>query len=180
MNLRRYNFVLPLALACTLLLTLAACSTTMTVGENVDSAALVTKVETRLAADPQVNPFEIDVDHVTAGMIRLSGAVESQADIDAAIEIARSTNGVRAVINDLTVGERTAGQRMDDATVTTKIEAKLAADPQVSATNIDVDTRDGVVTLSGLVKTAEARTEAEQLARDTEGVRNVDNRIRVQ
>ena len=66
----------------------------------------------------------------------------------------------------------------EDLAITAKVKAKLAADPEVSALAIDVDTRDHVVTLSGDVPEAQ-RAEAEKLARDTEGVRAVINMLGV-
>jgi len=68
---------------------------------------------------------------------------------------------------------------LDDATLTAKVKAKLAADPEVTAYTIDVDTSGGVVTLSGHVETADESAEAEKLARDTEGVSSVVNRLTV-
>ena len=63
-----------------------------------------------------------------------------------------------------------------DAGVTTKVKAKLAADDAVKAYQIDVDTRDKVVTLTGNVENETAKTQASRLARETEGVaRVVDN-----
>lgn len=74
---------------------------------------------------------------------------------------------------------QTAGEAVDDAAITAKVKSKLAADPEINPFNIDVDTRDGVVTLSGTVEKAEARSEAEDLARGTDGVRRVVNNIQV-
>ncbi|HEX5761138.1 MAG TPA: BON domain-containing protein [Thermoanaerobaculia bacterium] len=68
---------------------------------------------------------------------------------------------------------------LDDATVTARVKARLAADPDVNAFHIDVDTVDGRVTLNGKVATAHQREEAEDLARHTQGVREVVNLIRV-
>jgi len=67
----------------------------------------------------------------------------------------------------------------DDNVITTKVKSKLAADPQVSALNISVTTDEGAVTLTGRVKDAQQRAEAEKLARDTEGVKKVNNLIKV-
>jgi hyperosmotically inducible periplasmic protein len=75
---------------------------------------------------------------------------------------------------------RTTGEQIDDAMITTKVKAKLAADPEVNPFNIDVDSNDGVVTLQGTVRDSEARTIAERLARETEGVRRVLNLIKVE
>ena len=74
---------------------------------------------------------------------------------------------------------QTAGQQVDDATITASVKAKLAADGDINPFNIDVDTNGGVVTLNGRVAKAEARTKAEQLARDTDGVTRVINLIQV-
>jgi hyperosmotically inducible protein len=74
---------------------------------------------------------------------------------------------------------KTAGTQVDDAAITAKVKAKLAADGDINPFNIDVDTNEGVVTLQGRVSKEEARTKAEQLARDTEGVRRVINLVKV-
>src|SRR5215210_6905572 len=80
-------------------------------------------------------------------------------------------------------GAEQLGQRakplLDDATLTATVKAKLAADPDVTAYTIDVDTTGAVVTLSGRVETAAESAEAEKLARDTDGVQSVVNRLAV-
>lgn len=67
-----------------------------------------------------------------------------------------------------------------DSGVTTKVKAKFAQDDLVKAHEINVDTRDGVVTLTGDVDTMAARQQAVRLARDTEGVTNVVDELRVE
>jgi hyperosmotically inducible protein len=74
---------------------------------------------------------------------------------------------------------KTAGAQVDDAAITAKVKAKLAADGDINPFNIDVDSNEGVVTLQGRVAKEEARTKAEQLARDTDGVTRVINLIKV-
>jgi len=59
------------------------------------------------------------------------------------------------------------------------VKAKLIADPQVRASDITVTSDEGVVTLTGRVKEAHQRAEAEKLARDTAGVKGVNNLIKV-
>jgi hyperosmotically inducible periplasmic protein len=73
----------------------------------------------------------------------------------------------------------TSGTQVDDAAITAAVKAKLATDGDINPFNIDVDTNEGVVTLQGRVEKAEARTEAERLARTTDGVRRVINLIKV-
>jgi hyperosmotically inducible protein len=74
---------------------------------------------------------------------------------------------------------RTPGTQVDDAAITATVKGKLAADTDINPFNIDVDTNEGVVTLQGRVEKQEARTKAEQLARETDGVSRVINLIKV-
>jgi hyperosmotically inducible periplasmic protein len=74
---------------------------------------------------------------------------------------------------------RTPGTQVDDAAITAAVKGKLAADTDINPFNIDVDTNEGVVTLQGRVEKEEARTKAEQLARETDGVSRVINLIKV-
>lgn len=69
------------------------------------------------------------------------------------------------------------GAAIDDAAVTARVKAALVADPTLSALKIDVDSKDGVVTLRGSVESAAASERAGTLARDTEGVVSVDNQL---
>jgi osmotically-inducible protein OsmY len=73
--------------------------------------------------------------------------------------------------------EERVGPAAEDAAIGAKVKAKLAADPEVAAIHIDVDTLDHVVTLSGRVASIAVRDEAEKLARGTEGVRSVVNNL---
>ena len=74
---------------------------------------------------------------------------------------------------------QSTGTQVDDATITAAVKAKLAADGDINPFNIDVDTNNGVVTLQGQVAKAEARSKAEEHARDTDGVTRVINLITV-
>ena len=74
---------------------------------------------------------------------------------------------------------RTPGTQVDDAAITASVKAKLAADMDINPFNIDVDANEGVVTLQGRVEKSEARSKAEELARETEGVTRVINLIKV-
>jgi len=74
-------------------------------------------------------------------------------------------------------GTRTAGQAVDDATIGTKLKAALAADPELSALKINVDTTQGNVRLRGEVKNMQLWRKAGDLARKIEGVKSVDNQL---
>ena len=73
--------------------------------------------------------------------------------------------------------ERTPGAAIDDAAIVTKLKAALAADPDLSAIKIDVDSMKGEVQLMGEVKSLALRRKAEDLARTTDGVKSVNNRL---
>ncbi len=86
---------------------------------------------------------------------------------------AKSLFGAVAVISFMAACSQT------DPGVTTAVKAKLAADDTVKAYKIDVDTKNGIVTLAGNVDTAEAKTRAVEVARATKGVTNVVDRLAV-
>jgi osmotically-inducible protein OsmY len=72
-----------------------------------------------------------------------------------------------------------AGTVATDAAVTTAVKSKLLVDPAVGGLKIDVDTRGGIVTLSGMVSTRAEADQAVKLARATEGVDRVVDKLTV-
>ena len=78
---------------------------------------------------------------------------------------------------DTSSGTRTAGQAVDDATIGTKLKAALAADPELSALKINVDTTQGNVRLRGEVKNMQLWRKAGDLARSIQGVKSVENQL---
>lgn len=166
-----------LVLAAALLAWLG-CSTSRPIDTQTNDAVITSKVKSKLAADPQTSALEIDVDTLN-GTVTLRGAVDSAQEKRDAERLARNTEGVRDVENELELGDVSAGEEVSDAWIITKVKSQLAADPEVSSFNIDVDALKGEVTLSGVVTDQRARTEAERIARTTEGVKGVRNEISV-
>lgn len=70
-----------------------------------------------------------------------------------------------------------AGAQIDDLTITTTVTAGFAKDPDLSVLKINVDTRNGAVTLKGSAPTAAARDKAASLAKTVNGVNSVDNQL---
>ena len=70
-----------------------------------------------------------------------------------------------------------AGAKIDDLTITTTVTTGLAKDPELSALKINVDTRDGVVTLNGSAPTEASREKAATLTKAVKGVNSVDNKL---
>jgi hyperosmotically inducible protein len=71
------------------------------------------------------------------------------------------------------------GDAAADAATTAAVKTKLLGDTKVAGLNINVDTKNNVVTLTGKVKSAAERTEAVRLARTTTGVKDVVNKLTV-
>ncbi len=71
------------------------------------------------------------------------------------------------------------GASLDDAWIHMKIVARLIGDADTPERKINVDVVNNVVTLRGAVDTAEQRTEAERIARETEGVKRVVNQLKI-
>ena len=85
-----------------------------------------------------------------------------------------ATGGYKAATD-----ERSIGRVMDDATITTKVKTELVKDTVVKARKIDVDTLDGVVTLTGVVKTNEEAERAREIAVRVRGVKKVKNNLQI-
>jgi len=75
---------------------------------------------------------------------------------------------------------KSAGTQVDDAAITAKVKAKLATERPANLVKVNVDTTNGVVRLRGTVPTLDDKRKAEELARLTEGVRQVVSELTVQ
>ena len=193
--------------AAAIAMTTVACSAT--------DPGLTTAVKSKLAADDTVKSYRIDVDTKDA-VVTLNGAVDTAAARTRAVELARGTDGVRDVVDRLTVtpgatpttgvddkvsGEaREASREADaktdrakrdddttdrdgnsvgDAGLTTKVKTKFLADNDISGLKIDVDSKNGIVTLTGNVPTAAEKALALKVAKSTDGVKSVVDRLKV-
>jgi hyperosmotically inducible protein len=158
----------------------ASTRTTKSAGEQVDDSVTTGRVKAALIADPTTKAHQIDVE-TFKGTVQLNGFVDSSASKERATEVARNTKGVTAVRNNLTVktDARSAGDTVDDSAITAKVKAALAGDNRVRAHQVNVETREGVVQLTGFVDSSEAKQTAEELARSIDDVKSVDNEIDV-
>jgi hyperosmotically inducible protein len=177
------NKTLVALIAGTALLGTAACSSTRTQrapGEQVDDAALLTSVKSALAADPVTEAGEINVD-VNRGTVKLAGFVHSSKEKSKAGDIARSVDGVQTVQNDIAVKaeHESTGEVIDDSIITGKVKAALIADSTTKAHQINVETKGGVVQLSGFVDNANAKAAATNVAKSVTGVKDVKNELSV-
>lgn len=150
---------------------------------------LTTKIKTKMAADDTVKAYQIDVT-TRNGVVTLKGNIDSQEAKERALRIARETEGVVNVVDMIAVEtvagsgdapepDRRLGERIDDAGITMKVKARLLDDPVVKGLKVDVDTRDGVVFLTGSVASQAEKDRAVQIARETEGVRDVQVNLEI-
>jgi BON domain-containing protein len=95
------------------------------------------------------------------------------------VNTSRARETGAAIGEKVAVGANKAEKAVADASLTTKIKAKMALDDNVKALNIDVDTTGSVVTLTGRVSGEQERRRAVLLARDTEGVTSVVDRLTI-
>jgi osmotically-inducible protein OsmY len=96
------------------------------------------------------------------------------------IDTEKARQAGAAIGETVATGAARAEHALAEGSLTAKIKAKMALDDTVKALSIDVDTRDGVVTLTGSVHSVTERTRAVQLARETDGVTSVVDRLVIQ
>ncbi len=174
--------------ACALAMCLGALSYPVLAADDAERHSdlwLKASLVTTYALNQHLNPFDIHVD-VTDGVATISGVVDSSVDKDLAGELAKGVDGVRDVDNRLQVnsdsGSRGRGgfmEQVNDANITAKVKSQLLWNANTQGMRMDVDTKDGVVSLRGVVASAEEAQLAAQIARNTSGVRQVNNRLEV-
>ena len=156
-------------------------ATGTTVGTEIDDSIITAKVKSKLLADQDIKGFDLKVE-THKGDVLLSGFVDNQAQIDHAIMITRSIEGVKNVDNKVGLksdSATTMGVKVDDSIVTSKVKSSLLADPDIKSLDIAVVTNNGEVQLSGFVNNQTQIDHAIDIARRTEGVHNVINELRV-
>lgn len=162
-------------------------------GTAVSDSALTAKIQAKFVVDDVVKSHKIDVD-TNDGVVTLKGTVNTKTEQDRAEMIAKQTDGVKRVVNNLmvdanakrdddrdnrpagTTGAKTNnGNIIEDGWITTKIQSQYLADDVVKGRRIDVDTNKGVVTLKGTVRSKLEHDKAVDIARRTDGVKSVND-----
>lgn len=178
-TMRTRTSIVLVALAMTL--SLVSCATS--------DAVVTTKIKAKLMADEVTRPYTVEVVTKT-GEVTLTGNINSQQAHDRMVQLARETKGVTNVVDMISVKtaegdgnapepDRTVGEHIDDATITARVKTRLLEDPQVKGLELDVDTRAGVVFLTGKVRNLNEKETAIQLAKGTKGVKDVQANITV-
>jgi osmotically-inducible protein OsmY len=71
-------------------------------------------------------------------------------------------------------------KKVEDGLITDRVRQRLVSDPEIKGYKVDVETKGGVVTLTGTVETERARAKAEKVTRKVSGVKSVVNKLRVE
>ncbi|EKM0376360.1 molecular chaperone OsmY [Cronobacter turicensis] len=151
------------------------------VGNFMDDSAITAKVKAALVDDEQIKSTDISV-KTEKSVVTLSGFVESQAQAEQAVKIAKGVEGVASVSDKLHVRDgkdKSVKGYAGDAATTSEIKAKLLADDIVPSRNVKVETTDGVVQLSGNVESEKQSQRAESIAKAVDGVKSVKNDLKV-
>ncbi len=88
---------------------------------------------------------------------------------------------MKSVQNDIAINsqESTAGEYIDDSVLTAKVKTALIGSPDTKAHQINVETKEGIVQLSGFVDNAAAKSAATNVAKSVTGVKDVKNELTV-
>jgi len=103
--MKPFKFISTMILAAMLATTVLGCASTSTqegTGEYIDDSVITGKVKVAIFNEPSLKSAEINVE-TFKGVVQLSGFVNSQADINKAVEVARGVEGVTSVKNNMRV-----------------------------------------------------------------------------
>ena len=174
----------------------------------VTDASITAEVKSRLMTDKVARGASIDVD-TKDHVVTVTGDVPAAADKARIGRLVAHTSGVKSVVNNLSVtgaatGTTGAAQKKSDdttkivikddttpmlkkgekattdASITTAVKTRFMADSLARGLNLDVDTKDGVVTVTGNVATQADKTKIGDIVAHTTGVKSVVNNLTVQ
>ena len=153
--------------------------------------ALQDRIDYRLETNASVRKYSLKV-KVASGVATLTGDVATAAQKAEAERLAK-VEGITRVDNQIKVdpdedksvadrikgGLTKTGEKITDAWITTKVKWFFVGEDALKDSSIDVDTKDGVVTLKGTVKSQAGKARANALAKDTDGVKRVVDQLTI-
>jgi hyperosmotically inducible periplasmic protein len=173
-------------------------------GSTMSNSDLEKAIKDKLNSDPQLKAADLSVSaDVQKNEATISGSVDSEALRSRAIDLTKSAHSNLMITDKIDVKPREAtrasytegqaqkerekakssnekvGNSLDDAWIHMKVVGKLIGDSATPERKINVDVVDGIVTLRGTVDTAAQKSQAEMDAKSTDGVKRVDNQLKV-
>jgi osmotically-inducible protein OsmY len=143
------------------------------------------KVKATLLFHRSVSAGNTEVD-VKDGIVTLRGNATSQLQKDLTTEYTKDVDGVKDVRNEMTASKtskktyRTAGEKIDDASITAQVKMALLLHRSTSALHTSVVTKYGVVTLSGKAENVAEKNMVTKLVNDVTGVKSVKNKMTIE
>jgi len=143
------------------------------------------KVKITLLFHRSVRAGKTEVE-VKDGVVTLTGQAKSQAQKELTTEYAKDVEGVKDVVNNMTVlgseknMPRTMGEKIDDTSITTQVKMALLFHRSTSAVSTKVTTKSGVVMLSGKARNTAEKDLVTKIVEDINGVKNVRNMMEVE
>lgn len=150
------------------------------VGNFMDDSTITAKVKAALVDHESIKSTDISV-KTDQKVVTLSGFVESQAQAEEAVKVAKGVEGVTSVSDKLHVRdskETSVKGYAGDTAITSEVKAKLLADDIVPSRKVKVETTEGVVQLSGTVDSQAQSDRAESIAKAIDGVKSVKNDLK--
>lgn len=161
-------------------------STERSYGELVDDASIAAAIKSKLIWSKNTEGLDTEITS-KAGKVTLKGTADSDASKDLVGRMALNTRGVNSVSNQIVVtpakpgmaakAETTSeevGEEISDAWITTKVKSTLLYSSNVRGTDVAVNTKAGVVTLTGKVQSGAERALAIEIADNVRGVKSVE------
>lgn len=154
----------------------------------IADAAITRKVKTAIYQNPNLHSHEIHVETLNKEVL-LSGFVRSYKETVLAEQEASRIEDVRSVHNNLIVKHQNAKVRKSkesvkelaqDVVITSKIKLAFANDSELKAMQINVETYKNIVYLRGIVSSHAEALKAEDIARNTDGVKEVKNELKIE
>lgn len=148
----------------------------------IDDDEIVKSIQNRIASDPQVSSVHIVLSSLEGDVV-LSGTVDTGQQATALVEIAQSTPGVTDVItSDLKIKD--SEQPFTDAFITAKVKGlflrdKLFTTKDISVMSVKVETKNGIVHLSGITNSRAELQNAIKIAQAVKGVKKIKSYVTV-
>lgn len=156
-----------------------------------DDARITSSIQSKYFVDDRMKQRHINVTS-SGGVVTLNGEVADDTERAQALLLARTTDGVKRVEDSLTVStsassngqpsyaaQPSAAAPNGDETLSARVQSELSGDARIKSAPIEVTAKNGVILLQGTVDSAAAKQHALTLARGTDGVTQVVDRIRI-
>ncbi len=173
------------ALVVSRALTLKPAVPERTLGEKLDDLTIEASIKTAFLLNENVRARSIGVSS-DRGVVTLTGTVASPAEAELARKIAEDVEGVVSVADELETkapgeeaGDKKFVEKVDDERLVAQVRAALMVNHNIDSTEIEVSSRNGVVTLTGIVHSGAEKDLANKIAEDCRGVQRVVSELRI-